>query len=580
MSGKSQYKLALQITANARKALSEVDRLNREINKVNRTSALGGSFLARGLRRGLGHMRSMSGVAFSLGSVFRRITGVFVAGFRTAFGLVRNISGMLLRLPMKALKLGLIGAGAVAGGAYLGHKLLQPAAKVERYKEQFKVQGTSEMLPWLKKMAMNTTNSLDELIQSTILGQNFRIDMKKDLVPMMDLSNMFNKPLTEIVRSLGMIKAERYGEALESLSRSGITRQDLKELGIKFGSGGMVKDESKDKIYTAVINLIKSRYGGASQRRAKTYEGQVSMLGDAVFNALSEGLAPFLPYATKIVKEVKKYINSVGKALKTVDWKGFGERALNVIKKIRIVAEKMLTGEGRSSLAKDIKNAWSDIKTSIIPAIIGDIKNNISAFIGWIGNELIRISSLMVKTIANWLGSGEATELMAKLGMAFAKAPQRIAQKIHHNSEIDKYDAGIKQQKKNREEIQKNGISPINQVFGHTKESSLKAIDKNIARMENLKSGHQGALTELYNFEKVKPEKYTPNPFPSMKFKSPQVISETMNKTMTSMATPLPPKDMTIPNLKNAVSGLVKNIRMPGKINGEYVLSDKQKKAK
>ena len=291
MSGKSQYKLALQITANARKALSEVDRLNRQINKVNRTSALGGSFLARGLRRGLGHMRSISTSAFRMGSVFRRITGVFVSGFRTAFGLVKNISGMLLRLPMKALKLGLMGLGAVAGGTYLGHKLLQPSAKVERYQEQFRVQKTSEMLPWLKKMALRTTNSLDELIQSTILGQNFRIDMKKDLVPLMDLSNMFNKPLTEIVRSLGMIKAERYGEGLESLARSGITRQDLKELGIKFGSGGMVKDESKDKIYTAIINLIKSRYGGASMRRAKTYEGQISMLGDAVFNALSEGLA-------------------------------------------------------------------------------------------------------------------------------------------------------------------------------------------------------------------------------------------------------------------------------------------------
>ena len=88
MPGKSQYKLALQITANARKALSEVDRLNKEINKVNRTSVLGGSGLARGLRRGLGHIRSISATAFGLGPIFCRITSVFVLGLRTVFYLL------------------------------------------------------------------------------------------------------------------------------------------------------------------------------------------------------------------------------------------------------------------------------------------------------------------------------------------------------------------------------------------------------------------------------------------------------------------------------------------------------------
>lgn len=582
MAQNSQYKLALEIIANARQALAEVAKIEKSVTDINKEAAKSGGLMSRGLRRGLGVMHSIRSAAIGMGSIFKRASGALITGFRTAFSLVRNISRVLFRLPIRALKLGALGVGAVAGGAFLAHKALAPAAKVERYQEQLRVQGTPDMLPWLKEQAMKTTNSLDEIIQSAIMAQNFNIDPKKFLGPMMDVSAMFNKPLQEITQSLGMIKAGRFGEGLESLSRSGITRQDLKVLGIKFDNGGAVAKSSQDKVFGAIIQLMKTRFGGAAQRRAGTYEGQISMLGDSVFNALSEGLAPFLPYATKIVQEVKGIIGSVGDALKTIDWKSWGESALSTMKEIRVIASKMLTGEGRTSLAADIKNAWLDIQTKIIPAIGADIRNNLGSLLGWVGGEAIKISTLMVQTIAAWLGSSEAIDLVAKLGQAFRDGPGEVVARAGIQNDIINVDLNIKELKKEMSRVQRGEYTQFEQTFDFAKKSP-EYYKNEIFKQENRLSGLLAVFDEMEQGTRFTPGKYTPSALPSLNFTTPGAISETLGRAYSSAVTPLPERLVEPKTDYSVISGvlgsLISSFKTPGRINEEYFLGQSQQQS-
>jgi len=256
-------------------------------------------------------------------------------------------------------------------------------------------------MPFFAQTAAKTPYSLGEVVSGGILMENFKISSEKFLSTVIDAGAAFKKPIEEVVRSMGYIKTGRYGEGVESLAQIGITRDDLKELGIKFEKSGGVAQESQAKIFDAVIGVMKSRFGGTSERISKTYEGSISNLGDSVFQAFSNAFSKLLPYATASITYIsdavtkigesfgkinwremgEALVNSVSKAadwFSSVDWTGWGQTVVDTAAQVANAFGKLFSGEGRDELVKGISGAWNVIKggiPSIMTGVVVDLRN-------------------------------------------------------------------------------------------------------------------------------------------------------------------------------------------------------------
>ena len=381
------YNLVLKITANTMDALSKISGLRKKTE---------GSF-SGGFSAGLG---SISGIFSKLGGAVTMIGGILVDAFSTAFSFVGKIVTSLFSVS-HLLMGGLLGGGAIAGAVYGAHKALGPAAEMERYRGQLSIQGKENLMPFFAQTAAKTPYSLNEVVSSGILMENFNISSEKFLSTVIDAAAAFKKPVEEVVRSMGYIKTGRYGEGIESLAQIGITRDDLKDLGIKFEKSGGVAQASQSKIFDAVITAMKSRFGGTSERISETYEGKISNLGDAIFQSFANAFQKVLPYATASIGYITDAIASIGNSIgqinwvgmgealvnsvskaadwfASIDWAGWGQTVVNTAESVANAFGRLFTGEGRDQLIQGISGAWNVIKNgipSIMTGIVTDLRN-------------------------------------------------------------------------------------------------------------------------------------------------------------------------------------------------------------
>lgn len=350
------YSLALKFTAKTSEVARKVRGLGREIDMRLSTSK---SMTVRSI----GHIISaFSGIASVVTRIGGLIGGVFVGGLQMAFGLVGRIASGLRSLPMTGLKL-LLGGAA---GIFAAHKALSPAGEMERYKVQLDVLKKSNLYDFLTKASAGKPFQLGETVQAGVLMEAFKISSRKFLSTVMDAAAGFKKPLEEVVQMLAFARSGRAGEALESASRIGITRGDLKLFGIKFEKSGGVADESAGKLMTAILALMKSRFGGMAARiGTSTYEGAVSDLADSVFRAFANAGEKFLPYATKIVRNVSGIVTSIGDKLRELPWDKWGAKLAAGVATSGRVINNLMDPERRADIAKSITDGWNAIKGDI-----------------------------------------------------------------------------------------------------------------------------------------------------------------------------------------------------------------------
>lgn len=364
-----------------------------------------GSF-SGGLSAGLG---SLSSIFSKLGGAVTMIGGVLVDAFSTAFSFVGKIVASLFSVS-HLLMGGLLGGGAIAGAVYGAHKALGPAAEMERYRGQLSIQGKENLMPFYQKVEKATPYNLSEVVTGGILMENFQISSEKFLETVADAGTAFKQPLEEVVRALGYIKSGRTGEGMESIARIGITRDDLRDLGIVFEKSGEVARQSQGKVFDAVISVMKTRFGGTAAKVSETYEGKISTLGSAVFMAFSNAFSKVLPYATASIGYITETITSIGNSIgqinwvgmgealvnsvskaadwfASVDWAGWGQTVVNTAEAVANAFGRLFTGEGRDELVKGISGAWNVI-TSGMPAIMTGIVTDLRNAGKWMGDYI------------------------------------------------------------------------------------------------------------------------------------------------------------------------------------------------
>lgn len=353
---KKDYSLALKFTAKTSEVARKVRGLGRQIDMNMSTSS---SRATRGIGKIVNGFSIVSSAVMRVGGV---IGGVFAGGLRMALGLVGRIAGALRALPMAGLKMLAVGGAAV----FATHKALGPAGEMERYRTQLDVMKKSHLYNFLTKSSAGKPFQMGESVQAGVLMEAFKISSKKFLGTVMDAAAGFKKPLEEIVRMLGYARSGRTGEALESSARIGITRSDLKKFGIRFEKSGAATAETAGRLMTAMLGLMKSRFGGMATRIGTgTYEGAVSDLKDSFFRAVAKAGEKFLPYATSIVRRISGTVTTVGDKLASLPWNRWGQKLASGVNAAGNIIDNLLDPKRRANIAKSIADGWNNIKSDI-----------------------------------------------------------------------------------------------------------------------------------------------------------------------------------------------------------------------
>ena len=134
-----------------------------------------------------------------------------------------------------------------------------------------------------RKLAANTAFSIEEITRAYTQMLTFGFDQTKipeTLLLAADAATAFGQNLDEVIRSINYLKAGRKGEALESLTRFGISRPELTKRGAKFSAGGELETSTEETL-NIVFKIWEEKLGGMSKEGTKTWKGMVSNLKDA-----------------------------------------------------------------------------------------------------------------------------------------------------------------------------------------------------------------------------------------------------------------------------------------------------------
>jgi hypothetical protein len=173
----------------------------------------------------------------------------------------------------------------------------------------------------------------------------------------------------------------------------GISKEDLAKFGIKYNKDNSVTDDTKPLLLEALRKLVSSRFGGMDAKMSETYEGKMSTLSGAVFNAFADGFAKALPYAKGVLDSMTAMFEGIGaqlaaidwagfggqvsalvkdasSALASIDWQGMGQTALDYAAEVAEVFGMLFSPEGRTELAGVINAAWDRLRTDVFPAVV------------------------------------------------------------------------------------------------------------------------------------------------------------------------------------------------------------------
>ena len=401
MASSSAYTIALEITAQTEKALKSIRDVGKHVEGLG--TSQGG--IAGDLTAGLGSAMKIAGTlgtaVMGIGKAFFMVGQAAWSAFSTAFSIVKSIASTLAGLTMTGLKVALGGVAATIGAIYGTHKALGPAAEMERYKSQLDFMKKPELLDFYKNLALKSPLSLNETVSGGILSENFGLDSKKFLPLATDMAAAFKVPLEEILRAFGYIKSGRTGEGMESLRRFGISNEDLEKLGVKFEKSGEVAERSRAGMLDAIYALASKRFSGMAEKGSQTYEGKVSNLGDAVFQAFAASFEKALPAAKRILDDVTASIGKMGAKLAEVKWEKFsdaitgftgnltkmfdgvdftaiGQKILGKLEGAFNFGERLTTPEGRKEIGEAGGKAWEILVAGVPKMFYGftnDLKN-------------------------------------------------------------------------------------------------------------------------------------------------------------------------------------------------------------
>lgn len=401
-----KYNLSVELEAtNAEKTQKDIQQVAETVRKTGDEAQKAGRVVSNSLGsavRDTGDKAKTASrtVSNSLGSAFRK-AGAEVKEFATksvtnlkkvgsaAMSIGRGIkTGLLLPLSLaskafgllKGVAIGAIGAIASAYGAVRGFMAaLGPASEMQQYQIQMEVllkdaDKARKRMDELTKYAKNTNYSPQQVIQAANLMQSFGIYTFKRLQILGDVANAFGRDISEIVTSVNYLASGRSGEALESLSRFGVTRQKLSEAGMQFAKNGSLVTESKQAV-DILFRYMEQQFGGMTARQSKTIKGALQQLGGAWWDSFANGMQTALkPVASFITGHLIPLAESVGKFLASIDWEkklaGPLRRIGGIVEIIRSAIDPATSEQGMKRL-KTLASEIGGLFTSAIKDIAG-----------------------------------------------------------------------------------------------------------------------------------------------------------------------------------------------------------------
>ena len=281
--------------------------------------------------------RTATGALGAVTGVLRGAASVATSVLKGVLSFARGVASAVLapvRLLARSFSLlrgvavGALAAVASAWGTVRASMaLLAPAAEFERYRMQLQVllkssEKARDRFAELREYARATPFNADEVVAAGSAMQAFGLwtqDGMRRLRLAGDAAAAFGLSIREVVTSLNYLASGRGGEAMESLSRMGITREKLSQFGVRFGRQGELLTQPK-RALSAVFRHIEANYGGMTRRLAGTFGGALEQLRGAVKDALGEGFAGALRPATALVNRLSAAFSKFGAVLRTVNW--------------------------------------------------------------------------------------------------------------------------------------------------------------------------------------------------------------------------------------------------------------------
>lgn len=207
-----------------------------------------------------------------------------------------------------------------AGGTRLTSSFLQAAAQFESFRNTLtfltgSVNEANAALKFMQDLNLKTRFNLEDMVRAGItlrsLGQNV-----EELLPLAaDLATVMNRDVNDAALALGKALSGSQ-DGIQILNDSfGITRQNLKEMGVAMTSQGAIALESAqdlEKLRQAILGVAKEKgFLGAAVAGADTAQAAFSNLEDAVTQLKASLGEQLLPAAVAVTKQLTGMLNWV-----------------------------------------------------------------------------------------------------------------------------------------------------------------------------------------------------------------------------------------------------------------------------
>ena len=303
------------------------------------------------------------------------------------------------------------GTAALAGLVAAGSKIVGVSAQFEDFSATLEtVLGSAgkaqAAMAWVEKFATDTPYELDQVTRAFVAMQTLGVDpMKGSLKAMGDAAAVMNRPLEEASNAF----ASALRGNTEMLDQFGIQAKIVKgqmvltwnEQGKQFGA--TVDKMNQKAIASNITHIWERMFGGAMEKKAKTWNGIVSNLSDQFTRFIRIiGSAGAFDYAKSRASALLEKINELDKNGTLKKWaEQISTRAIGTLKRFEtavrsIDVDKFLAGVDR--LAAGF--------------------NRLAGAVGGVENLLLGFGGIILANIVAHVVSAAAA--VARLGVALA----------------------------------------------------------------------------------------------------------------------------------------------------------------
>lgn len=220
---------------------------------------------------------------------------IVVSVIDRASSVISRVKNAVFSLP------GMLGLGGAGASAVLGTKMMLDAAGFEESaKIGLKVMLKSKQLadetfakakrfadftPFITREVLGTTTSLvsARFALKDIFGEGGILTDVGDLAA---ANQDIGASIMDVARAFARLKAGDYGEAFERLRDFKISRQDLREAGLKFSKSGEFQGTPEQAI-EGVRKIVKKNFGGMMKEQSKSWFGMWSTFASQADNVLT-----------------------------------------------------------------------------------------------------------------------------------------------------------------------------------------------------------------------------------------------------------------------------------------------------